>query len=133
LLKLAPDKPSWTIQAQPGPAIGPFHWNSRYLSELEMKRIQTFPDNYKIEGPKREIQRQLGNAVPPKLAEGIASALLDQIAKGDLTMASKGGGKSGGAGSGRGRDAGTGQYVPKKYAETHPKTTVIEHDKSKKK
>lgn len=82
LLKLAPDKPSWTIQAQPGPAIGPFHWNSRYLSELEMKRIQTFPDDYKITGPKREVQRQLGNAVPPKLAEAIASDLLGQIDQG---------------------------------------------------
>jgi DNA (cytosine-5)-methyltransferase 1 len=26
LLKLAKNKPSWTIQAQPGPAVGPFHW-----------------------------------------------------------------------------------------------------------
>jgi DNA (cytosine-5)-methyltransferase 1 len=104
LLKLAPDKPSWTIQAQPGPAIGPFHWNSRYLSVLEMKRIQTFPDNYAIEGPKREIQRQLGNAVPPRLAESIASALLAQITRGDKTMAGKGAGKSGGSsGNRRGR------------------------------
>jgi hypothetical protein len=32
---------------------------------------------------------------------------------------------------GRGRDAGTGKYVPVKYAKGHPKTTVVEHDKSK--
>ena len=32
LLKLAKDRPSWTIQAQPGPAIGPFHWENRMLS-----------------------------------------------------------------------------------------------------
>src|SRR5690606_36479620 len=31
LLKLAKNLPSWTIQAQPGPAIGPFHWNNRRL------------------------------------------------------------------------------------------------------
>jgi len=79
LLKLSPEKPSWTIQAQPGPAIGPFHWNSRYLSELEMKRIQTFPDTYVIKGPKREVQRQIGNAVPPRLGEVIAAGLLQQI------------------------------------------------------
>ena len=48
-------------------------------------------------------------------------------------MASKSGKGSSGSSSGRGRDAGTGQYVPKKYADTHPKTTVIEHDKTKKK
>jgi|GEM_PF-1901771 len=34
---------------------------------------------------------------------------------------------------GKARDAGTGQYVSKKYAITHPKTTVIEHDKGKRK
>jgi DNA (cytosine-5)-methyltransferase 1 len=79
LLKLSPEKPSWTIQAQPGPAIGPFHWNSRYLAELEMKRLQTFPDDYAIVGPQREVQRQLGNAVPPRLAEAIARSLLEQI------------------------------------------------------
>src|SRR6185312_7923520 len=28
LLKLAKNAPSWTIQAQPGPATGPFHWES---------------------------------------------------------------------------------------------------------
>jgi len=81
-LKLAPDKPSWTIQAQPGPAIGPFHWNSRYLSGLEMKRLQTIPDVYVIRGPKREVQRQIGNAVPPRLAQEIADGLLRQIANG---------------------------------------------------
>jgi DNA (cytosine-5)-methyltransferase 1 len=79
LLKLSPDKPSWTIQAQPGPAIGPFHWKSRYLSDLEMKRIQSFPDDYAICGPKREIQRQIGNAVPPLLGRRIAESLLGQI------------------------------------------------------
>jgi DNA (cytosine-5)-methyltransferase 1 len=26
LLKLAKNRPSWTLQAQPGPAVGPFHW-----------------------------------------------------------------------------------------------------------
>jgi hypothetical protein len=36
-------------------------------------------------------------------------------------------------GSGRARDAGSGEYVTKKYADKHPKTTVVEHDKSKKK
>lgn len=27
LLKLAKSRPSWTLQAQPGPATGPFHWH----------------------------------------------------------------------------------------------------------
>jgi len=32
----------------------------------------------------------------------------------------------------RHRDAGNGQYVTKKYADKHPKTTVKETDKSRK-
>jgi DNA (cytosine-5)-methyltransferase 1 len=43
LLKLAKNKVSWTIQAQPGPAVGPFHWENRLLSVKEMAKIQTFP------------------------------------------------------------------------------------------
>ncbi len=31
LLKLSPDRPSPTIQAQPGPYVGPFHWDNRRL------------------------------------------------------------------------------------------------------
>jgi DNA (cytosine-5)-methyltransferase 1 len=69
LLKLAKDKPSWTIQAQPGSAIGPFHWKSRRLSTRELCRIQTFPDNFDILGGRTEIQRQLGNAVPSLMGE----------------------------------------------------------------
>src|SRR5262249_44394676 len=44
LLKLAKNRPSWTIQAQPGSAIGPFHWCDRKLSSRELCRLQTFPD-----------------------------------------------------------------------------------------
>lgn len=69
LLKLAKNKPSWTIQAEPGPATGPFHWRSRLLSVRELCRLQTFPDDYVIEGDRRAAQRQLGNAVPCALAE----------------------------------------------------------------
>ena len=50
LLKLAKSRPSWTIQAQPGPAIGPFHWANRRLSMRELCRLQTFPDDVFIVG-----------------------------------------------------------------------------------
>ncbi len=72
LLKLAKARPSWTIQAQPGPAVGPFHWKSRRLSARELCRLQTFPDDYRIVGKLSSVQRQLGNAVPAALAEVIA-------------------------------------------------------------
>lgn len=35
LLKLAKDRPSWTIQSQSGSANGPFHWSNRRLSTAE--------------------------------------------------------------------------------------------------
>jgi len=69
LLKLAKNLPSWTIQANPGSAIGPFHWCNRRLSSREMLRIQTFPDDYEIRGEARDVQRQVGNAVPCLLGE----------------------------------------------------------------
>jgi DNA (cytosine-5)-methyltransferase 1 len=72
LLKLAKDRPSWTIQAQPGPAVGPFHWKNRRLSARELCRLQTFPDDYHINGGITAAQRQLGNAVPAALAEVVA-------------------------------------------------------------
>lgn len=72
LLKLAKARPSWTIQAQPGPAVGPFHWKNRRLSARELCRLQTFPDDYFINGGIAAVQRQLGNAVPAALAEVVA-------------------------------------------------------------
>jgi DNA (cytosine-5)-methyltransferase 1 len=79
LLKLAKDRPSWTIQAQPGPAIGPFHWENRRLSFEEMARLQTFPKNLRYVGSRVSVQRQLGNAVPSLLAEVLARAIRSQL------------------------------------------------------
>ncbi|MDG5976731.1 cytosine-specific methyltransferase [Hydrogenophaga taeniospiralis CCUG 15921] len=79
LLKLAKNRPAWTIQAQPGPATGPFHWNNRRLSGEELARLQTFPTNLHITGSRIEVQRQVGNAVPSLLAEVLARAIRDQF------------------------------------------------------
>jgi len=75
LLKLDPEQPSPTIQAQPGPYVGPFHWLNRRLRLPELKRLQTFPDDFVICGNRRAAQRQLGNAVPPLLAKRLAEGL----------------------------------------------------------
>jgi len=79
LLKLAKGQPAWTLQAQPGPATGPFHWSSRRLSMREMARLQTFPDNFVVSGTVADAQRQLGNAVPSLLAEVLARAIARQL------------------------------------------------------
>ncbi len=91
LLKLAKSQPSWTIQAQPGSAIGPFHWKNRKLSWQELAAIQTFPREFEISSPRVEIQRQIGNAVPSLLAEKLARAIAKQFFgkkfKKELTLA----------------------------------------------
>ena len=79
LLKLAKDQPAWTLQAQPGPATGPFHWTNRRLSMREMARLQTFPDDFTVLGSVIDAQRQLGNAVPSLLAEVLARAIGEQL------------------------------------------------------
>jgi len=79
LLKLHPGVPSWTIAAQPGPWVGPFHWTSRRLRVPEIAAIQTFPENYRFFGTRRSIQKQIGNAVPPLLAKAIVSFLKENL------------------------------------------------------
>lgn len=79
LLKLAKGKPSWTLQAQPGPSAGPFHWENRRLSPNELCRLQTMPDNLQIRGSLAEAQRQIGNAVPSLLAEVLGRAIASQL------------------------------------------------------
>lgn len=79
LLKLHPNQPSWTIAAQPGPWVGPFHWNNRRLRVPECAAIQTFPSDYVFEGNRRSIQKQIGNAVPPLLGKAIVEYLIKNI------------------------------------------------------
>jgi DNA (cytosine-5)-methyltransferase 1 len=78
LLKLSPDRPSWTIQASHSNNMGPFHWKNRFLRIQEIKRIQTFDDDYYLAGNFRDQWRQIGNAVPPLLVEVFAKQIKKQ-------------------------------------------------------
>lgn len=51
----------------------------RYLTVHEAKLIQTFPSEFIVDGSWTEAMRQIGNAVPVKLAEAIAKRLRDII------------------------------------------------------
>lgn len=75
------DKPSYTIPAR--------YWKDGYdalvkyseteirrLTILELKRIQTFPDDYILEGSKKDIIIQIGNAVPCGLAFHLGSHII---------------------------------------------------------
>ncbi len=79
LLKLHPNLPSWTIAAQPGPWVGPFHWNNRRLRVPEIAALQTFPEDYQFLGSRRSIQKQIGNAVPSLLGESMVKHLIANL------------------------------------------------------
>jgi DNA (cytosine-5)-methyltransferase 1 len=76
LLKLHPEKPSWTIAASPGPWTGPFHWESRRLRIPELAALQGFPSGYKFVGTRREKVKQIGNAVPPPMGGAVIHEVL---------------------------------------------------------
>lgn len=79
LFKLSPDQPSITIAAQPGPWVGPFHWENRRLRVPEIAAIQTFPKDYRFHGSRRSIQKQIGNAVPSLLGEAMFRHLIEHL------------------------------------------------------
>ncbi|MGE4130249.1 MAG: DNA cytosine methyltransferase [Bdellovibrionales bacterium] len=51
----------------------------RYFTVRECARLQTFPDNYVFTGAWSEAMRQLGNAVPMRLAEIIATRIKEEL------------------------------------------------------
>ena len=78
------EKPSYTIPAR--------YWKDGYdalvkysdtdirrLSIIELKRIQSFPDNYIIEGSKKDIIMQIGNAVACKFAYHLGKYIINTL------------------------------------------------------
>jgi len=84
LLKMNPTRPSHTIQATPGPYVGPFHWRNRRLTLEEIKRLQGIPASWKVSGKSMPeytsaAWRQVGNAVPPQLAAAVAAKIKEYL------------------------------------------------------
>jgi DNA (cytosine-5)-methyltransferase 1 len=79
LLKLSPDRPAPTIQAQPGPYVGPFHWENRRLRVAELKRLFSYPDDFDFVGSRKSIQAQIGNSVPPLMAHRVAESVMSAL------------------------------------------------------
>ena len=89
--RLYPDLWSWTLNTK---ADSVYHWSQpRALSVREFARIQSFPDRFVVThdktkgelpgrisgGPAHSMYRQIGNAVPPILAEAVARALVEVL------------------------------------------------------
>jgi DNA (cytosine-5)-methyltransferase 1 len=72
------DRPAFTIRTEffkpeKGRYLHP--QAHRPITHREAARLQTFPDDFMFEGNKTEVARQIGNAVPPLLAQRIAAAV----------------------------------------------------------
>ncbi|WP_329106859.1 DNA cytosine methyltransferase [Micromonospora sp. NBC_01699] len=65
-----------TDELLPEPLEGsPYAYKHRYMTVRETARVMTFPDDWKLAGPRSEQMRQLGNAVPVMLGEFFARAI----------------------------------------------------------
>lgn len=60
----------------------------RYFSVRESARLQSFPDGYELHGSWSEAMRQLGNAVPVRLGQTVASSVATHLLEHDLRQLS---------------------------------------------
>lgn len=78
--KMEPDAPARTLMAHLGKdCYSHIHYDSlqaRTISVREAARLQSFPDQFKFSGAMGASFRQIGNAVPPLLAQAIAIELM---------------------------------------------------------
>lgn len=72
--RLHPDEPSITIKENHGaPFVHPSE--DRVGTPRECAALQSFPDDYEFLGSKSSVLKQIGNAVPPKLARAVGSSI----------------------------------------------------------
>lgn len=79
LYKADPQLPVRAIKAQGGQYTGPFSWENRYFTVNELKRLQTFPDLFRLVGGRQVAIQQIGNSVPPQIGRILGLAILDQV------------------------------------------------------
>lgn len=78
--RLYPDRPAFTLRAGSGTftALRPIHpHRNRVITVREAARLQSFPDWVEFNVIKKWAYQAIGNSVPPRLAQTLASRLLD--------------------------------------------------------
>lgn len=78
--KLHPDKPAYTVTAAGGGGTFMYHWENRELTNRERAKLQTFPDEYEFVGKYSSVRKQIGMAVPCRLANIVTTAVLNSFA-----------------------------------------------------
>jgi DNA (cytosine-5)-methyltransferase 1 len=78
--RLHPDQPAYTVTGSGGGGTHIYHWSEdRALTNRERARLQSFPDDFVFEGRRESVRKQIGMAVPPRLAEAVIHQLVKQI------------------------------------------------------
>lgn len=81
-VKLDPDRPARTLKSlNPGSGFATVvHWSEkRSLTIPEAKRLQSFPDDFRLTGKYIEQWARIGNSVPPLLTKAIARHINQSI------------------------------------------------------
>ena len=86
LYKVDPSNPVRTIKARPGKFTGPFHWKNRHFTADELRRLQSFPDSYRLVAAYNKVVEQIGNSVPPRLAYVMAVSVREQLLEHGTTL-----------------------------------------------
>ena len=80
--RLVPDKPAYTVTGSGGGGTHVYHWReNRALTNRERARLQTFPDGFAFCGGKEAVRKQIGMAVPPRVAMRIFKEVLRTFAE----------------------------------------------------
>lgn len=76
-----PLKPAPTVVAYGGGGTWGYHYERErgILTNRERARLQTFPDDFMFAGRQSEVRAQIGEAVPPLLAERLADVLAENL------------------------------------------------------